>query len=310
MKSFDELRESLKQESVEEGYKSPAESKGHNMARESTVDSAAKKPEKFTRPDGKVGVRMVSVKKDVINRDSEEHHESTKEYGKSLSRIQDKKKKDAISSADKDKLIRLKKMMSKEKYKSPTPAEIAADKKKDQRGKSRPSMSYKSAKKSVYKNMMGGLKEEVNESFIVHKNGKPLVVKGKPVTAKSKDHAQKAINTMSKHPFNKGAKFSVHPHKPSSSYVAPRGSKPSNAKDDPHNTAMIRTKGDNRPAWRYAERGESVEEAYQLVFKDKNGKVKSTLDFDSKEKAEKQKKVRSKRLKPQDGSYEIYQVKG
>lgn len=163
--------------------------------------------------------------------------------------------------------------------------------------------------------------EEVNESFIVHKNGKPLVVKGKPVTAKSKDHAQKAINTMSKHPFNKGAKFSVHPHKPSSSYVAPRGSKPSNAKDDPHNTAMIRTKGDNRPAWRYAERGESVEEAslkrsykdtnsYQLVFKDKNGKVQSTLNFDSKEKAEKQKKVRSKRLKPQDGSYEIYQVKG
>ena len=71
----------------------------------------------------------------------------------------------------------------------------------------------------------------------------------------------------------------------------------------------------------YAERGESVEEAslkrsykdtnsYQLVFKDKNGKVQSTLNFDSKEKAEKQKKVRSKRLKPQDGSYEIYQVKG
>ena len=46
------------------------------------------------------------------------------------------------------------------KYRTPTQAEIDADRKKDRAGKSRPSMSYKSAKKSIYKNMMGGLKEE------------------------------------------------------------------------------------------------------------------------------------------------------
>jgi hypothetical protein len=46
------------------------------------------------------------------------------------------------------------------KYTPPTKAEIEADKKKDRAGKSRPSISAKSAKKSVYKNMMGGLKEE------------------------------------------------------------------------------------------------------------------------------------------------------
>jgi len=46
------------------------------------------------------------------------------------------------------------------KYTPPTKAEIEADKKKDRAGKKRPSMSAKSAKKSIYKNMMGGLKEE------------------------------------------------------------------------------------------------------------------------------------------------------
>ena len=46
------------------------------------------------------------------------------------------------------------------KYTPPTKAEIEADKKKDRAGKKRPSMSAKSAKNSIYKNMMGGLKEE------------------------------------------------------------------------------------------------------------------------------------------------------
>ena len=48
-----------------------------------------------------------------------------------------------------------------EKYRKPTQAEIDADKKKDRKGKPRPSMSAKSAKKSIYKNMMGGLKEKL-----------------------------------------------------------------------------------------------------------------------------------------------------
>lgn len=55
---------------------------------------------------------------------------------------------------------------------------------------------------------------------------------------------------------------------------------------------------------------ELEEDYYQLVFKDKNGKVLSSLDFESKAKAERQMKVRSKRLKPEDGSYEIFKVKG
>ena len=49
--------------------------------------------------------------------------------------------------------------LEEKKYKAPTQAEIDADKKKDKKGKARPSMSAKSASKSVYKNMMGGLKD-------------------------------------------------------------------------------------------------------------------------------------------------------
>jgi hypothetical protein len=52
-----------------------------------------------------------------------------------------------------------------EKYRKPTKAEIDADKKKDRRGKSRPSMSYKSVMKKQYGNMMGGLKGEAEEDL-------------------------------------------------------------------------------------------------------------------------------------------------
>ena len=47
-----------------------------------------------------------------------------------------------------------------EKYRAPTKAEIEADKKKDQKGKSRPSISAKSVNKKQYGNMMGRLKEK------------------------------------------------------------------------------------------------------------------------------------------------------
>ena len=50
-----------------------------------------------------------------------------------------------------------------EAYRKPTQAEIDADKKKENAGKKRPSMDHKSAKNSVYKNMMGGLKKEETE---------------------------------------------------------------------------------------------------------------------------------------------------
>tara|TARA_X000001316_G_C914675_1_gene29278 strand:+ start:729 stop:1037 length:309 start_codon:yes stop_codon:yes gene_type:complete len=40
-----------------------------------------------------------------------------------------------------------------EKYRKPTQAEIDADRKKDQRGKKRPSPSYKSISRKLYKNL-------------------------------------------------------------------------------------------------------------------------------------------------------------
>lgn len=46
------------------------------------------------------------------------------------------------------------------KYRPPTQAEIDADKKKDRAGKKRPNISNRSINKSLYKNMMGGLKEK------------------------------------------------------------------------------------------------------------------------------------------------------
>jgi hypothetical protein len=50
-----------------------------------------------------------------------------------------------------------------EKYRPPTKAEIDADKKKDQRGKPRPSITAKSVNRKVYGKMMGGLKEGINQ---------------------------------------------------------------------------------------------------------------------------------------------------
>lgn len=54
---------------------------------------------------------------------------------------------------------------AKKKYTAPTQAEIDADRKKDQRGKSRPSMSAKSITRKTYGNMMGGLKNEQVEQL-------------------------------------------------------------------------------------------------------------------------------------------------
>lgn len=129
------------------------------------------------------------------------------------------------------------------KYKAPTAAEIEADKKKDR--KSRPSMSAKSASKNVYKN----LRDDLEENFAVHKNGKPLKIKGKEVTARSKEAAQKAIDTMKKQPFNKDAKFTI---------VEPK----SNSSSPQRTNQPYRRRYDSRfansqvAAWRYAERGE------------------------------------------------------
>lgn len=52
-----------------------------------------------------------------------------------------------------------------EKYRPPTKAEIDADRKKDQKGKPRPSISAKSVNRKVYGKMMGGLKKESVEQL-------------------------------------------------------------------------------------------------------------------------------------------------
>jgi hypothetical protein len=93
--------------------------------------------------------------------------ESTQAYGQSVQAIADKKKKDAISSSDKDKLGKLAAMMAKEKkpeknpnkeaYRPPTQAEIDADKKKDQKRTGAVSRAHTGSKQ--YKNFMGGLKK-------------------------------------------------------------------------------------------------------------------------------------------------------
>ena len=50
-------------------YDSKADAKGNHPAVYETVMSADKKPEKYMKPDGKVGIRMVRVNKKVIDKD-------------------------------------------------------------------------------------------------------------------------------------------------------------------------------------------------------------------------------------------------
>jgi hypothetical protein len=55
--------------------------------------------------------------------------------------------------------------MKEEAYRKPTQAEIDADRKKDEKGKPRPSISAKSVMRKTYGNMMGGLKNEEVEQI-------------------------------------------------------------------------------------------------------------------------------------------------
>lgn len=94
--------------------------------------------------------------------------------------------------------------------------------------------------------------ESLEENFAVHKNGKPLKIKGKEVTATSKAAAEKAIDTMKKQPFNKDAKFTIVQTQSDS-----KGSrKPYLRKNYGGSTSSM-------PSWRYAERGEGVDVKYR-----------------------------------------------
>ena len=117
--------------------------------------------ERMTRADVKKRYRDLAL--GDMKDDDLQTSESTQAYAQSVQAIADKKKKDAISSSDKDKLGKLAAMMAKEKkpvtagYRPPTQAEIDADKKKDQKRTGAVSRAHTGSKQ--YKNFMGGLKK-------------------------------------------------------------------------------------------------------------------------------------------------------
>lgn len=137
----------------------------------------------------------------------------------------------------------------------------------DKKGNMKPEVAQRVAKgqeKLNIKQLMGkdvapkgyGVKESLEENFAVHKNGKQLKIKGKEVTARSKEAAQKAIDTMMKQPFNKDAKFTVV-QTDDKKKSAPAGAvKPRTTSDKEWKMAEIRRKHRSMPAWRRAERGE------------------------------------------------------
>lgn len=101
------------------------------------------------------------------------------------------------------------------------------------------------------------LKESLEEgSFAIHKNGKPMNIKGKPVTTTTKAAAEKAINTMMQKDFNKNAKFTVVAIDDKKKSAPAGAVKPRTTSDKEWKMAEIRRKHRSMPAWRRAERGE------------------------------------------------------
>lgn len=102
------------------------------------------------------------------------------------------------------------------------------------------------------------VKEETLDegSFAIHKNGKPMNIKGKPVTTTTKAAAEKAINTMMQKDFNKNAKFTVVQTDDKKKSVPAGAVKPRTTSDKEWKMAEIRRKHRSMPAWRRAERGE------------------------------------------------------
>lgn len=99
-----------------------------------------------------------------------------------------------------------------EKYRKPTKAEIEADKKKDRRGKKRPSMSYKSVMKKQYGNMMGGLKGEAEEDLpddLPKDTEEPKDTKSKKVD--KKDDKKKGKKTIAFKEFDPSKYVEVNP---------------------------------------------------------------------------------------------------
>jgi hypothetical protein len=80
-----------------------------------------------------------------------------------------------------------------EAYRKPTAAEIKKDKERERRasGKSRSSMSHKSASKSMYGKMMGGLKDDVQEAMSPAEKKKRLLLIKQAVEKLNRANAEK-----------------------------------------------------------------------------------------------------------------------
>jgi hypothetical protein len=112
---------SLKEETVEEKFKVSYKDKGSYSVvfrnKNGKVESEVRADSK-EKAEKQAALRNKRVKPSEgaweVVRTNESVEESTQAYGKSQEKIRDKKKKDAISSSDKEKLAKLKKMMSKE----------------------------------------------------------------------------------------------------------------------------------------------------------------------------------------------------
>jgi uncharacterized protein YegP (UPF0339 family) len=260
---------SLKEETVEEKFKVSYKDNGSYSVvfrnKNGKVESEVRADSK-EKAEKQAALRNKRVKPSEgaweVVRTNESVEESTQAYGKSQEKIRDKKKKDAISSSDKEKLAKLKKMMSKEDLDESLRKSIAQNSGKFPEGSKVYCKKHKSKGKvlTVGKDFVKvGLdngkdvdckpsdlvKESVSlkENFAIYKNGKPLKIKGKEVTSRSKESAQKAIDTMQKQPFNKDAKFTIVQTK-------------TNAPKDTGAYKRYTMQRKSIPAWRYAERGE------------------------------------------------------
>lgn len=80
-----------------------------------------------------------------------------------------------------------------EAYRKPTAAEIKKDKERERRasGKSRSSMSYKSASSKMYRNMRGGLKDDVQEAMSPAEKKKRLLLIKQAVEKLNRANAEK-----------------------------------------------------------------------------------------------------------------------
>ena len=210
---------SLKEETVEEKFKVSYKDKGSYSVvfrnKNGKVESEVRADSK-EKAEKQAALRNKRVKPsegawEVIKTANESVEESTKEYGKSQEKIRDKKKKDAISSSDKEKLARLKKMMSKESvdlgegYKSPAEAQAIADGKKAARqGKKYEDNPHKKGSKefTAWSKGHNMARESVEETAKSHPQGSAKFYRGamdkyKAKTPK-KSHWDMYLDYMSK----------------------------------------------------------------------------------------------------------------